>query len=115
MSFADRQQNHSSKLPLAGLVEITFSVRQSSFSFRAGVLPLWFFGILFAGKQHCIILQRSARAGLPSVQNLHLFFISPTVATWPKIVGEYREENECVAQALGLCSEVLRLNPNCVA
>lgn len=68
VSFADRQQTvHASVLPLAGLVEIMFIVWQSSFSFRAGVLPLWFFGILFARKQPCIILQRSARAGLPSV------------------------------------------------
>jgi len=47
--------------------------------------------------------------------DLHLFLISPIAATWPKTVREHREENECVVQTPGLGSEVLSLNPDCVA
>lgn len=60
--------DHVLEFTLAGLVEITFSVRQSSFSFRAGVLASLVLWNPLCGKQPCIILQRSARAGLPSVR-----------------------------------------------
>lgn len=90
-------------------------MRQSSFRFRAGALLLWFFAILLARKQRSVTLQRSARAGLPSAVGLHLILISPVVATWPQAVGEHEEGNDRVVQALGLDSEVLSLNPDCVA